>query len=542
MASLAARAVNPLLAQDYLAKELGGLKEAVRAGAAEGIAQGAGQLTLPTASPTPPGTSAVTSAVTELATASSVAAPSVRGLNEAVTGTGEGALATAEQLDSFKSGVGVADKATIELAEAHAQLTEETNAAKDAILSEAGAKRQVTDIEEYLMPRETLKKYAARTRNFNAYTQETFNGLADSVQGGLTSAIVGAMKTVGTEDSWYDAANEALEAMTWKMVEIWVDWQTRLFMDGVMGSMAGTPNAFDSFNTSWGFGAGENAAGITEQQDPTGMTQGATGLVTDVSATSDAATKLAENAAADMSNIVMDSANLAQESALLATEQTTQITDGTNATTLGTAASGLSTAGTSLSTAASQLSSAASSIAASSSSSGASSGAGSLLGGAASMANPTSSAAGSFGMPMKNGGVLIPGYASGGRLESGNRQADSALYVGQKGEYIVREPVVNKYGKEFFDRINGGDAQYAFDSLVSPTFDSGAVSTTVHKEASTSRKVVESGQGGGRGGSSPLSILNLQDPGLVGQYMNTPAGKRVVTNIVGSSIKKFVKK
>ena len=142
---------------------------------------------------------------------------------------------------------------------------------------------------------------------------------------------------------------------------------------------------------------------------------------------------------------------------------------------------------------------------------------------------------------MRNGGILIPGYATGGRLESGNRQADSALYVGQKGEYIVRTPVVDEYGKAFFDRINEGDAQGAFDSLVSPSFDSGAVSTTIHKEASSARRVVESGQSGGSRGSKGMQILNLNDPSVVAQYMNTPAGKRMFTNQMGTHLKKLRK-
>jgi len=133
------------------------------------------------------------------------------------------------------------------------------------------------------------------------------------------------------------------------------------------------------------------------------------------------------------------------------------------------------------------------------------------------------------------GGLQLPGYDTGGLTTQGNRQKDSMLAALTKGEFVVQEPTVNKYGVEFFNALNAGKAQEAFDKLpgISDVAPMNESSFKAPQSAATASP--NTGQPNTSSGKPSVSITNLVDPKVVERYLTTDRGKNVVRNVVSSS-------
>lgn len=137
-------------------------------------------------------------------------------------------------------------------------------------------------------------------------------------------------------------------------------------------------------------------------------------------------------------------------------------------------------------------------------------------------------------------GGMIPGYAFGGLVMSGNKQADSTLIAATKGEFMIQEPAVRAYGSEFFRKLNEGHAEQAFQSLAFP---SPALSGVEHLEPDAARQsgnvAMRERQMGGR--NEGLKIMNIQDPRMIETYLASPRGSKIVQNLAMQGVGKVIK-
>ncbi|MCI1193882.1 tape measure domain-containing protein, partial [Calidifontimicrobium sp. SYSU G02091] len=114
-------------------------------------------------------------------------------------------------------------------------------------------------------------------------------------------------------------------------------------------------------------------------------------------------------------------------------------------------------------------------------------------------------------------GLKAIGFASGGYVSGpGTSTSDSIPARLSAGEYVVRAEAVRRFGVAFLDAING--------LRVPPTW-SGA------RLAFAAGGVVP--QVPARdGGSSAVRIVNVIDPAMAADYLNSSAGERVVLNVL----------
>lgn len=141
--------------------------------------------------------------------------------------------------------------------------------------------------------------------------------------------------------------------------------------------------------------------------------------------------------------------------------------------------------------------------------------------------------------PLKPDGI----FAEGGSMDSGTvtgpgtETSDSILawvsnlrkYIRiSDGEYVFRGAAVRKYGKAFLDRLN-----------------SGLVPTGMLKAFAIGGSLTERSSSGMQGPQDltasltnnnnttiPLSIMNVLDPGIMGRFMKTREGKKVLLNYI----------
>lgn len=133
-------------------------------------------------------------------------------------------------------------------------------------------------------------------------------------------------------------------------------------------------------------------------------------------------------------------------------------------------------------------------------------------------------------------GFLGMGFHDGGQVTDGNREKDSTMTSLTKGEFVVQEPMVRKYGVEFFNSLNQGKADQAFQSIPSVQQDdgSGANAATAGMKPPTSEKRSAAGQQGGGQDKRPLKINNMVDPKVVEKYVGSDRGKRAIMNVVSA--------
>jgi TP901 family phage tail tape measure protein len=139
---------------------------------------------------------------------------------------------------------------------------------------------------------------------------------------------------------------------------------------------------------------------------------------------------------------------------------------------------------------------------------------------------------GSFG---KGGGLgaiiawLFKGFAAGGPVPgSGNRDSVPALLT--PGEYVIRRDVAQRLGRDLLDAINGGGwlprvsvGRLAFAS-------GGAVPAVSPAPVAAPAQAVR--------------IVNVIDPGLAADYLNSAAGERTILNVLsrnGSAVRELLR-
>ena len=134
-------------------------------------------------------------------------------------------------------------------------------------------------------------------------------------------------------------------------------------------------------------------------------------------------------------------------------------------------------------------------------------------------------------------------FATGGQVTRGNQQKDSTIAALTKGEFVVQEPTVRKYGLEFMRALNEGnlgelrerlgvnaDQTRVATSSSSFTSQSGASTVGQQKGSDTS--------GSGQKNDRPISIVNITDQREFERYLASPRGSRIVRNVVGAGSKR----
>lgn len=397
--------------------------------------------------------------------------------------------------------------------------------------------------KEWLMPKQALESYISTFESPNAATQRTFNSLADNIHTGVSSAIVSALKTVGTGDDWREAAEQALENMTWQMIDTWIQTLMKMASQDAWLAVAGNTGMTDPttgqpinegtgsmFGHWWGTdtdmnGTNQYTSEMLAQQQQTGGIDAA-------------ATALQANAAADAQNIAQDAVNIAAQQGMQATEQalanTDKVVQATEQTSQQTFLQATTifmesvpifqSAATTLQQAASALQQAAAQMASQQASEAGTNAMGAMgsVGGAA---------------VARHFGGSIPGYNSGGLVRHGNRQADSTLVAATKGEYMIQEPVVRSLGTQFFEKLNAGKAQEAFNSLAAqptPFTDGTAVQGSRNTTTTTASSAAQQS-----GGTGTLNIMNVTDSRIMEQYLASPRGKKVIMNLAVQGVSRY---
>ena len=114
------------------------------------------------------------------------------------------------------------------------------------------------------------------------------------------------------------------------------------------------------------------------------------------------------------------------------------------------------------------------------------------------------------------GSPFVQGFATGGPVRGpGTSTSDSIPAMLSAGEYVVRADAVRTWGTQFLDWINRGSAPPVDVRPRRGFADGGIVSEAPAASLNQS-----------------LSIVNVLDPELVGQFLSTSAGERAVLNVL----------
>jgi hypothetical protein len=134
-------------------------------------------------------------------------------------------------------------------------------------------------------------------------------------------------------------------------------------------------------------------------------------------------------------------------------------------------------------------------------------------------------------------------FAAGGQVTRGNQQKDSTVAALTKGEFVVQEPTVRKYGLEFMRALNEGNlgelrerlgvnADQTRVATSSSSFTSQSGASTVGQQNGSDTS------GSGQKNDRPISIVNITDQREFERYLASPRGSRIVRNVVGAGSKR----
>lgn len=136
----------------------------------------------------------------------------------------------------------------------------------------------------------------------------------------------------------------------------------------------------------------------------------------------------------------------------------------------------------------------------------------------------------------------IAAFAAGGMVTHGNRQADSTLAMLTKGEYVIQEPTVRKYGVDFMRTLNEGsigDVQKALgDFGITQDYKTQSFTGTDSQGRTTGSGAGGMNTAGGRRDRQSMNIVNVSDPQDVGRYLATSRGERQVLNIMNKNTRR----
>lgn len=395
---------------------------------------------------------------------------------------------------------------------------------------------------EFLSVSQAAEAYRAKTRdNINAQTQALWNGLADSIHQGVASSVVAAMKAVGTDKSWEEAAGEALENMAWQMIEMWIQSQMSVLSQAIWSG------DFSIWTQGWGFDGGRTSTqgSVTERRTEQPQSTTPMNAVTQSDAQGGAGGGGGLFEAANQifnQNVISDAANIMQQTMLLMQEdmqvkqaQTLQTTEQTmvqqemaNIQAFGMATQQFMAAIQMFQMAIVNMPAGGG---------GGDGGGGGKLGGLGKVGDLLSLVS-SFG-GKKEGGLITHKFGRGGLNVYGSLHKDSGNYQLMKNEYVIRQEAVRKFGSAFFNKLNRGDAEAAFDEL--PGFDRGTGGENLVSRG------LESGPAGRSPAEQPtgpqrresLKIINVTDPRIMESFMATPKGRRYIQNVAGFGIRKI---
>lgn len=134
-------------------------------------------------------------------------------------------------------------------------------------------------------------------------------------------------------------------------------------------------------------------------------------------------------------------------------------------------------------------------------------------------------------------------FAEGGSMDSGTvtgpgtETSDSILaWVGNlrkyirisDGEYVFRGAAVRKYGKAFLDRLNSG----LVPTGMLKAFAIGGSLTERSSSSMQGPHDLTASLTNNNNTTIPLSIMNVLDPGIMGRFMKTREGKKVLLNYI----------
>lgn len=115
----------------------------------------------------------------------------------------------------------------------------------------------------------------------------------------------------------------------------------------------------------------------------------------------------------------------------------------------------------------------------------------------------------------------IKKFASGGYVSGpGTSTSDSIPARLSAGEYVVRAAAVRRVGVAFLDAVNGLHAPPVWDGR-RLAFAAGGLVPQVQVQPATPQV------------SQAVRIVNAIDPGVTHDHLQTPAGERVILNIIG---------
>lgn len=440
---------------------------------------------------------------------------------------------------------------------------------------------------KWLSVDQAIEAYKAKLTNVNVRTQQLFDGLADSVSTGLGNAITSAMRAVGTDKSWYDAASEAIENITWQMIDMWIQANMKNLSDAFMTGDWGI------FTHGWGGG---------RDRYPT---QGSVGQTTGMSAENpivDMVTQqFSDNVAVEGTQLLQKNQQLLQEGTNLQQENMQNVNAQTNlqmesmniqqfqlaiqqfqmaiqqfqAAASSGGGGGGGGMGADPSMAAGFIPKAGGGAGAAGAGAGAKAGAGA---GAGAGGGGGAAAAGGLGAlgwaaiiiaiiaiivgliawgdskrrsknekrrvrekhkrerreAWENSQDGVFAYGTGGKVKGTRTGKDTALIAATPGEQIMNEDISRQLGDDFFENLNAGNIEAAYASL-----------PMKHKESSLNNIASPAAAEGGQFQSTAssrkdqqINIMNVTDPRLMENFLSHPRGRRLIQNIAGHGVQR----
>lgn len=372
--------------------------------------------------------------------------------------------------------------------------------------------------QQTLSAREAMDGWVSSLGSAKDIVNSTFSGMMDTIKDGLGSAIKGGLRAaIQGDEVDYDAI---FTEMYWNLMDSYVDMVMNLASQEMFGD-GGFMNALWNGETAPGVSktgvetmsetastAMENAAGATGPE-----TIFATAVQQFMAAVQQMQASTIQQQQTALQQTAMQQQGAVQET-MAQTRQATH--DATQNAQEQRIATQNDLAATKQNTAADKNMASA----------------GNKGGGAGGAPTP---AAGSSGGGFWSGvlGFLGMGFSGGGQVNDGNREKDSTTAALTKGEFVIQEPIVRKYGVEFFNSLNQGKATQAFNSIPSVSNDdvkTNAASSGVKPPRTENRQ--PAGQQGGGKDNRPLKINNMVDPKVVEKYVGSDRGKRAIMNIV----------
>jgi hypothetical protein len=113
---------------------------------------------------------------------------------------------------------------------------------------------------------------------------------------------------------------------------------------------------------------------------------------------------------------------------------------------------------------------------------------------------------------LANGGMVSSRFAAGGMAKG----TDTVPAMLTPGEFVVKRPMVNKYGTDLLDRINSGSLS-SVQRMSSPSFSSGSPSVSVSQSSVPSRQAAASSSNSVYNYSLSVNVASQADPNTIAQ-------------------------